>query len=118
MPVSLGVRLRRGLILAILLFLALLPVACSSRLPRLDAAAGVRLAQLQACDCANHDGWGPVSLNPVYFELTRWRGEVIAVSSQPLTLERSQALWALSPEHAGVLAYCPHFLGLRAERGG
>lgn len=65
---------------------------------RLDAAAAVRLAQLEACDCLSHAGFDEAIIG-----FGGWHGEVVADDPAPLTLESATAQWEASPTHKAIL---------------
>ena len=61
--------------------------------------AELRVAQLEVADTLNHDGF---ALLP---PCDCWRGEILASSSEPLTLSEALALWYDSPPHRAILEH-------------
>lgn len=80
-----------------------LAAAAGCRDARLDELAARRVAQLEACACASHDGFASVDA-----EMTDgWRAELVGASDQAWTRERALSTWAASPAHRDALELRP-----------
>lgn len=86
------------LIAAAALVLGALTAGCEDR--QLGDLAEIRLQQLETADVLSHDGFDELPSTG-----GTWRGEVIASSEQPFTLESAVAVWKSSPPHRAILEH-------------